>query len=139
MAAEYRDEETGRHIIRMSRFCNLLGRAVGLSEKDALLLELAATMHDVGKIGISDSILFKQGRLTKDEQRTMQQHTVIGAKLLAGSNLRVLQLAEQIALTHHEKWNGVGYPMGLKGDQIPLAGRIACICDVFDALISNRH
>jgi putative two-component system response regulator len=138
MAAEYRDEETGRHIKRMSKFCRLLGMAIGLSKDESFSLERAATMHDVGKIGISDSILFKQGKLSEDEKRAMQQHTVIGARLLAGSNSKILQLAEQIALTHHEKWDGSGYPKGLKGNQIPMVGRITCICDVFDALISNR-
>jgi len=138
MAAEYRDEKTGRHIKRMSRYCGLLGRAAGLKPEDYNLLALASTMHDVGKIGISDTILLKPGKLTPEERKIMETHTTIGAKLLSGSEHAFLQVAEIIALTHHEKWDGSGYPQGLRGEEIPLFGRITCICDVFDALISER-
>lgn len=138
LAAEYRDPETGRHIKRISEYCRLLGNALELSAGEANLIALASTMHDLGKIGISDTILFKQGRLTDEEIKIMQTHTEIGAKILSGSKSKLLKVAETICLTHHEKWDGSGYPRGLKGAEIPLSGRIACICDVFDALISER-
>lgn len=138
MAAEYRDEKTGKHIKRMSEYCRILGKACGLSPKEYNLLAMASTMHDVGKIGISDQILLKPEKLTSDELETMKTHTIIGSKILAGSEHVLLQAAEIIALTHHEKWDGTGYPNQLKGEQIPLFGRISRICDVFDALISER-
>lgn len=138
LAAEYRDENTGVHIQRVSEFCLVLGMAAGLDEQEAKTLSLASTMHDVGKIGISDNILLKQGRLTPEEYDVMKNHTTIGAGLLSGSEYELLQTAEIIALNHHEKWNGTGYNQKLKGEDIPLYGRIACICDVFDALITKR-
>lgn len=138
LAAELRDTETGAHIKRMSEFCRLLGRALEFSADDFNQLALASTMHDVGKVGIPDTILLKPGRLTAEEFDIMKNHSVIGARILSGSRSRLLQEAEVISLTHHEKWDGRGYPSGLKGEEIPLVGRIACICDVFDALISNR-
>lgn len=137
-AAEFRDHETGEHIRRMSIACKLLAKAAGLEKRRANLIWRAATMHDVGKIGISDNILLKPGKLDRAEWDTMKTHTTIGAKLLSGSDSPLLQMAEVIALTHHEKWDGSGYPSGLCGEDIPLEGRIACICDVFDALISER-
>lgn len=137
-AAEYRDEETGQHIQRMSKYCRVLGKAAGLSEKESGLLALASTMHDVGKIGISDTILFKPGKLTAEQWETMKTHAAIGAGLLSGSDTKLLQEAETIARTHHEKWDGSGYPQGLREREIPLYGRIVCIGDVFDALISER-
>lgn len=137
-AAEYRDEETGQHIQRMSEYCRVLGKAAGLSEKESGLLALASTMHDVGKIGISDTILFKPGKLTDEEWETMKTHATIGARLLSRSDTKLLQEAEAIARTHHEKWDGSGYPQGLRETEIPLYGRIVCIGDVFDALISER-
>lgn len=138
MAAEYRDRETGNHIKRMSKYCRAMGKALGLSPQEYDVLDLASTMHDVGKIGISDTILLKPGKLNKTERAKMMTHTEIGAKLLSGSNSRLLEIAKIIAKTHHERWNGTGYDDGLKGEEIPLFGRIVCICDVFDALISER-
>lgn len=138
LAAEYRDEETGLHIKRMSKLCQLMGREAGLSEEESTLLGRAATMHDIGKIGLPDTILLKSQRLSHVEREIMKTHTGIGAKLLSGSNSKVLQAAEVIVRTHHERWDGSGYMKGLKGEEIPLYGRIAGICDVFDALISDR-
>ncbi|MCP4113468.1 MAG: two-component system response regulator [Desulfobacteraceae bacterium] len=138
MAAEYRDKETGNHIKRISNYCKLMGRLLGMSPDEYEILALASTMHDVGKIGITDTILLKPGKLTPEERKIMETHSVIGAKILSGSNLKLLKAAETIALTHHEKWDGTGYPHGLKKEEIPLFGRIVAICDVFDALISKR-
>ncbi|MDQ4064984.1 MAG: response regulator [Actinomycetota bacterium] len=137
-AAEYRDNETGSHIERMSRYCERLAIASG---QDALLcddLKDASSMHDVGKIGIPDSILLKPGRLTPEERATMQRHAEIGYSILKGSEARLLRTAASIAYTHHEWFDGSGYPRGLQGDEIPVEGRIAAICDVFDALTTNR-
>jgi len=138
LASEYRDNETGQHIKRIKEFCMLLGTAAGLSIEDCTNLALASTMHDVGKIGIPDRILLKPGKLTKEEFTLMQKHADIGSSILGNSNSSLLQLAEIISKTHHERWDGRGYPRGLKGEKIPLAGRIVCICDVFDALITER-
>lgn len=137
-ATEYRDVETGNHIKRIQQYCQLLGEEAGLSAQQAHLLSHASTMHDVGKIGIPDTILLKKGGLTPEEEAVMKGHPEIGAQMLAGSNCALLQAAETIARTHHEKWDGTGYPQGLKGEEIPLYGRIVGICDVFDALISKR-
>lgn len=138
LASEYRDEGTGHHVQRISDYCRLLGRAAGLPHDEVDLIALASTMHDAGKIGISDSILLKPGALTDDEWRQMKRHSEIGGVLLSGSQSRLLRMAEEIALTHHERWDGTGYSRGLKGEEIPLHGRIVCICDVFDALVSER-
>jgi putative two-component system response regulator len=138
LAAEYRDHETGKHIKRMSEYCMLLGKSIGLSKTEYNIISLASTMHDLGKIGIPDSILTKPGKLTENEMAIMRTHSEIGAKILSGSKSKLLRVAETICLTHHERWDGTGYPRGLKEDEIPLAGRIVCICDVFDALISER-
>ena len=137
-AAESRDHDTGEHIERMSRLSYALAVAVGVSEADADNLLHASALHDIGKIGIPDSILLKPGKLTPEERAVMESHTTIGASILAGSRLPLLQMAEVIALTHHERWDGGGYPAGLAGDAIPLVGRICAICDVFDALVSKR-
>ncbi|MEA1968000.1 MAG: response regulator [Thermodesulfobacteriota bacterium] len=137
-AAEYRDTETGAHIIRMSKMCALLGGLVGMGDQQINLLLNASPMHDVGKIGIPDSILLKPGKLTSEEWQTMTQHTVIGGKLLDGHKSELMTLARDIALTHHEKWDGTGYPNGLKKEKIPVCGRIAALADVFDALTSRR-
>ncbi len=137
-AAEHRDNETGAHLRRMSLLCGRLARAIGLTEPDAELVEQASLLHDLGKIGLPDDILHKPGRLTPEERTVMQRHTTIGAQLLAGSSSPLLQAAEEIARTHHERWDGGGYPAGLRGEDIPLAGRIAAICDVYDALLSSR-
>jgi putative two-component system response regulator len=137
-AAEYRDEETGAHINRMSQYSTALAREMGLGDREVENILYAAPMHDVGKIGIPDRILLKTGSLNKDEWEVMKKHSVIGAEILRGSDAEFIQVAEIIALTHHEKWDGSGYPQGLKGSEIPLAGRIAAIADTFDALTSTR-
>jgi putative two-component system response regulator len=138
LAAEYKDNETGLHVIRMSHFSRILGLAAGMTETEADDLLHAAPMHDVGKIGIPDSILQKPGPLDPDEWKIMQSHATIGAEIIGQHERGVLALARQIALTHHEKWDGSGYPNGLTGEHIPLVGRICAIADVFDALTSVR-
>jgi putative two-component system response regulator len=137
-AAEHRDNETGSHIVRMSHYATVLGRACGMTEEECDILFHATPMHDVGKLGIPDRILLKPGKLTAEEFDIMKQHTVIGASLLSGSQSAVLQMGEVIALTHHEKWDGSGYPNRMAGEDIPLIGRICAIADVFDALSSKR-
>jgi response regulator RpfG family c-di-GMP phosphodiesterase len=137
-AVESRDEETGDHIARMSRLSRELALAAGLGWEEAELIERASAMHDVGKIAIPDQILRKPGPLTREDREIMERHTLVGAELLAGSRSPLVQLAEVIARTHHERWDGRGYPAKLRGDAIPLAGRICSICDVFDALVSDR-
>lgn len=137
-AAEFRDNRTGRHLAKMSRYCSVLGHAAGLSKDVNTLLYLAAPMHDIGKIGINDSILKKRGRLSDNEFEQMKSHCHIGAKLLGGHNSDLLRVARAIALNHHERWDGTGYPRGLANRAIPFAGRLSAICDVFDALTSER-
>jgi len=137
-AAEFRDNDTGDHIIRLSLLCYHLGKAIGMTGEECELLRYASSMHDIGKIGIPDSILLKPGQLSEDEYEEMKSHTWIGSRMLSKSNTRLLQMAEEIALTHHERWDGTGYPRGLAGKAIPLVGRIAALCDVFDALTSSR-
>ena len=138
LAAEYKDNETGLHVIRMSHFARVLGIAAGLTEQEADDLLHAAPMHDVGKIGIPDRVLQKPGPLDADEWKVMQSHVNIGAEIIGEHSSGMLGLARNIALTHHEKYDGNGYPNGLKGDRIPLEGRICAIADVFDALTSVR-
>jgi putative two-component system response regulator len=137
-AAEFRDEETGSHIQRMSRYAVAVARKMGLDEHFIETIIYALPMHDIGKIGVPDNILLKMGKLTPDEWIVMKQHTIIGGKILEGSDSEFIETARIIALTHHEKWNGHGYPKGLKGPQIPFVGRIASIADVFDALTTKR-
>ena len=137
-AAEYKDDETLGHIMRMSRYSAMLAQKLGMSDKEVQDILYAAPMHDVGKVGIPDSILMKPGRLTPEEFEIIKTHTVIGANLLAYSKSEILKLAEEIALFHHEKWNGKGYPQGLSGEKIPLSARIVGLADVFDALTSKR-
>ena len=137
-AAESRDGDTGEHIQRIRRMTHKLALAVGLPEDEAELIGHASAMHDVGKIGIPDAVLLKPGKLDADEWVVMQSHASIGGSILAGSSSPLLQVAEQIALTHHERWDGSGYPAGLQGEAIPLGARITAICDVFDALRSKR-
>lgn len=137
-AAEYKDNETGMHVIRMSHYVRILALAMGYTEHQADELLHAAPMHDIGKIGIPDAILAKPGPLTDEEWVTMRQHTVIGARILGDHPSGLLRLAASIALCHHEKWDGSGYPQGLAGEDIPLASRVVAIADVFDALTSER-
>lgn len=159
-AAEYRDNDTGRHIIRVGLYAGLIARALGLGDDFATLIEQAAKLHDVGKIGIPDNILQKNGKLDPDEYSQMQahcdmglqvlrqtseddylafrKHALMGASILDQVDTPLLRMASQIALTHHEKWDGSGYPLGLKGEEIPLVGRIVAVADVFDALSTRR-
>ncbi len=137
-AAEYKDEDTGTHIMRMSHYSGAVADKLGLPEDEVESILYAAPMHDVGKIGIPDRILLKPGKLDPDEWKIMKEHTVIGGRILSGSEAGFIKLAEEIALTHHEKWDGSGYPNGLAGEEIPIAGRITAIADVFDAITSKR-
>jgi len=138
LAAEYKDEDTGDHIVRMSRYSALIAEKLGLPDKEVKNILYAAPMHDVGKIGIPDKILIKAGKLTEEEFEIIKTHSTIGAKILANSKAEILKIAEQIAISHHEKWNGKGYPQGLAGDNIPMPARIVGLADVFDALTSKR-
>jgi len=138
LAAEYKDEDTAAHIHRMSRYSELLARTAKLPPGEVETILYASPMHDVGKMGIPDGILLKPGKLDPEEWQLMQQHTTIGARILHGSASELLQLGEVIAVTHHEKWNGSGYPEGLVGEDIPIAGRICAVADVFDALTTKR-
>ncbi|MEO5330806.1 MAG: two-component system response regulator [Magnetococcus sp. YQC-5] len=137
-AAEFRDNETGFHVMRMSQYAYIIGLKYGMDEKKATLLLNSAPMHDVGKIGIPDSILLKPDRLSPKEFEVIQKHPAIGAEIIGQEESPLLKMAYQIAMTHHEKWDGTGYPNGTRGVEIPLVGRIAAIADVFDALTSKR-
>jgi len=159
-AAEYRDDDTGQHVLRVGRYTRLVAEALGLPEELIETLEQAALLHDIGKIGIPDAVLLKPGRLTEDEfammqkhpgfgkriltsystdeEKELQRHAEVGAHILEVGSSRILDMARTIALTHHERWDGTGYPLGLKGDDIPLVGRITAVADVFDALSSRR-
>jgi len=137
-AAEFRDPETGAHIVRIGHYSRLIALRLGLDENECELIGRAAPMHDVGKLGIPDSILLKPGRLDAAEMDIMKQHSRIGHSILDGSASKLIRLGATIALTHHEKFNGQGYPDGLQGEAIPLAGRIVAVADVFDALTSVR-
>ena len=137
-AAEYKDKDTGAHIQRMSYYAVAVAKKMGLSEIEVENLLYAAPMHDIGKIGIPDRILLKPGKLNDEEWVIMRQHTVFGSKILEGSDAEFVKLGAIIALSHHEKWDGSGYPKGLKGNEIPLSARIVAIADVFDALTSHR-
>jgi len=137
-AAEYRDNETGLHIVRMSKISMMLGQACGMGSYQADLLLNASPMHDIGKIGIPDQILLKPGKLEANEWVIMKTHTAIGANILSGGGSDLLDMASEIAMTHHENWDGSGYPSNLEGEAIPLNGRISAVADVFDALTSER-
>ncbi len=137
-AAEYRDNETGLHIVRMSHIAAVLARAYGMDEESTDLLLVASPMHDIGKLGIPDSVLLKPGKLNAEEWTIMQTHAQIGADILVGGHSNLMIMAREIALSHHEKWDGSGYPNALKGEGIPLTARICAIADVFDALTSER-
>ena len=138
LAAEYRDDKTGNHTQRVANFAAMLAQAINMPGPEIELLRSAARLHDVGKIGIPDAILLKAGRLTEEEFTIMKHHTTIGARVLEGSRSALMQLAEKIAITHHERWDGQGYPHGLSGEDIPLVGRIVAIADVWDALTTER-
>jgi putative two-component system response regulator len=137
-AAEFRDNETGMHIVRMGYFSAEIGRAFGLPESECEMLLMATPMHDIGKVATPDRILLKPGKLDANEWEIMKQHTVAGYEILKDSQSELLQMAALIALSHHEKFDGSGYPNGLKGEDIALCGRICAVSDVFDALVSER-
>ena len=159
-AAEFRDDDTGQHVIRVGRYARVIAERLGFSKRELDIIEPAAQLHDVGKIGIADSILLKPGKLTPEEFEMMQKHcgfgkkiaqpvsdsdavvlrnhTDIGARIMNTGSSPILEMARRIALTHHERWDGTGYPLGLAGDDIPLEGRITAVADVFDALSSKR-
>jgi putative two-component system response regulator len=138
LAAEYRDDDTGLHTRRVGANAGGIAKILGWPQEQVDLITRAAPLHDVGKIGISDAILLKPGKLTDEEFDIMKEHTAIGAKMLSGSTSPWLQMAEEIALTHHERWNGKGYPLGKAGEEIALTGRIVAVADVFDALTHER-
>lgn len=137
-AAEFRDDETGKHIERIAEYVSIICEKMGMTKDHVAMLRYASPMHDVGKIGIPDSILLKPARLSDDEFNIIKLHTVIGGKILGGTTLPILELATEIALSHHERWDGNGYPLKIKGENIPQSGRIVSIVDVFDALTSHR-
>jgi putative two-component system response regulator len=138
LAAEYRDDDTQEHAKRIGRTATLLAERLGVASDDRDRLARAAPLHDVGKIAIPDAILLKPGKLTDQEFDAMKEHAAIGARILGGSASELLRMAEEIARTHHERWDGTGYPSGLRGDEIPLVGRIVAVADVFDALTHVR-
>lgn len=138
LAAEFRDDQAGDHLTRVAGCVIAIADGLGLSEQEANDIALASTMHDIGKIGVADSILHKAGPLTEAERTEMMQHALRGYRMLHDSDSPLLRLAAEIALTHHERWDGSGYPRGLAGEAIPLPGRITAVADVFDALISDR-
>ena len=137
-AGEYRDQETGYHVIRMAKYSRQIAEALGLSDMECDEIEYAAPMHDIGKIGIHDDVLLKPGKFEPQEWLTMQQHTTIGHAILSNSQSRYIQTGSIIALSHHEKFDGTGYPHGIVGIDIPLVARIVAVADVYDALVSNR-
>ena len=138
IAAEYRDDNTAAHIYRVGHYCALLGRLLGMDESETNMLYHASLLHDVGKIGVPDSILLKADSFTPEDRAAMEQHTLMGKRILSGSPSDIIRLGELIAYTHHEKWDGTGYPNGLAGETIPLHGRICAVADVFDALTTRR-
>jgi putative two-component system response regulator len=138
VAAEYKDDDTAVHIQRMSQYSAIIAAGLGLSATEVENIRFASPMHDIGKLGVPDSILLKPAKLTATEFKEMQNHTIIGGKILENAKADILKVSEQIAITHHEKWDGSGYPHGLAGENIPLYGRIVALADVFDALTTKR-
>ncbi len=138
LAAEYRDDDTHQHTERVGALAAMLARGIGLPKDEVAVIRRAAPLHDIGKLGVSDAILLKRGALSAREQKAMQAHTTIGARILAGSQSQVLRVGEEIALTHHERWDGEGYPRGIAGESIPISGRVTTLADVFDALTHTR-
>ncbi|MFA5164359.1 MAG: HD domain-containing phosphohydrolase [Candidatus Omnitrophota bacterium] len=138
LIAELKDGSTGTHLVKVAEYCTEIARGLGLPKKDIDYLRYASPLHDVGKLIIPDSILKKKGGLTPEEREIVKKHAEIGAEVFEGSNLNLLKIAMMISLTHHERWDGTGYPQGLKGSDIPIFGRIVALADVFDALTSKR-
>jgi len=139
ITAEYKDPGAGGHIRRVSDYSIAIARSLGVPENDIEILRYASMMHDIGKIGIRDVILEKETSLTPDERKKIEEHTIIGSRIFEGSISPIVMAAAQIALTHHEKYDGTGYPQGLEGEDIPLYGRIVTVADYFDAFVSERH
>jgi putative two-component system response regulator len=137
-ATESRDAETGMHVLRIGRYCRLIAEALGLDAERCADIEWAAPMHDVGKLGVPDAILLKPGTFTPEERERMREHSEYGRRILAGSSSSLINLAAEIAWSHHERWDGTGYPRGLRGEETPLSGRITAVADTFDALVSAR-
>jgi putative two-component system response regulator len=138
LVAEYKDETTGTHLVRIADYSTEIARGLGLSEKDIYYLRYASPMHDIGKLVIPDAILKKEGGLTPEEREVVKKHTLLGADIFKGTKSPLLKVARIISLTHHERFDGTGYPQGLKGKDIPLLGRIVALADVFDALTTKR-
>ena len=138
LMAEYREKDIAKHLERIKGYCLILARAYGFTNQEAESIAYASMLHDIGEVGIDDSVLQKSGKLTPYELGTIKRHPVIGGEILHGSSSTILQTAETIAGTHHERWDGSGYPHGLKGDEIPIIGRICALADVFDALTTYR-
>jgi putative two-component system response regulator len=138
VAAEYRDDITGKHVVRVTKYSQLIAEKIGIAGQKLEMIGLTSAMHDIGKIGIPDRILLKPDKLTPEEFEIMKKHTIIGGEILQSSDSPLIKMAQEIALTHHEKWDGTGYPNGLKSDKIVVWGRITAVSDVFDALTSSR-